>query len=230
MKHFARRVASIGAFTLLLITALYSVAEDSGSAPAGSGFLSSDIEAKMTKTSLASGREVDLWLSPELKSGGYKAAMVDRMTIYPAPNPGPQISSSTLEAVVDYSTEMMRKFIGEKISVQDTAGPGVLRVQAVFTSVATKKEGLTAKDILPIHLLFSAAEAATGNMDMEVTVRVEARITDSVTGAVLGASKSKLTGEKLKNSEQQLELANVQKILEKAAQDGAGFLGEAVQQ
>jgi hypothetical protein len=57
--------------------------------------------------------------------------MIDRAIFYPAPNPGPQVSSSTLDGISQYLTDTMRKKMGAKVSVVDKAGPGVLRMQAV---------------------------------------------------------------------------------------------------
>ncbi len=224
MKTILTRTVSTITATLLLLTPLYGVTEEASS----TGFLDPAIEAKLQKTKLPSGAEVQRWMSPELTKANYHAIMVDRVTFYPAPNPGPQISSSTLDQIVDYMTSDLRSKIGEKVKVTDKAGPGVLRMQAVLTAVTAKKEGLTAKDIIPVHLLFSAASAATGHMDMDVTAHLEVRVTDSMNGEYRAASKRKLTGEKLKNSKAQIALKNLQKSLDSAINDGAESVGSGL--
>jgi Protein of unknown function (DUF3313) len=218
-------VVAIVTATLMLFTSLYSVAAEEATS---SGFLDASIEAKLQKTKLASGREVQLWKSPELNGKNYHSIMVDRVTFFPAPDPGPQISSSTLDKIVDYATEDLRKKVGGKIKLVDEAGPGVLRMQAVFTAVTATDKGLSAADIIPVHLLFSAATAASGHRGMVVKAHLEARVTDSVSGDYRAASKMELTGEKLKNSKAQLELENLKKSLDTAATDGAGTLSGAL--
>ena len=94
------------------------------------------------------------------------------------------------------------------------------------TVVGAEKEGLTALDVIPVHFLFSAAKSATGQANMNVTAQIETRITDSMTGELIGAGKSVLTGEQLKNSKQQIKLENVQESLDTAANDGAQLLSD----
>ena len=218
---------SVGLLALIVALNVFSPvasAADADAAPATSGFLPAEIEAKMKKTKLASGREIHVWLSSELNRENYKGIMIDRVAYYPAPNPGPQISSSTLDNILEFTTKMLRDKLSEKMNVVDVGGPGVVRLQAVITAVESKEEGLTALDVIPVHFLFSAAKSATGNKAMNVTAYSEMRITDSVSGDIVGAAKGVLTGEKLKNSKQQIELESVQKSIEVAAEDGAHML------
>ena len=225
MKNMIRKLVSVLAVATLLATPLYSSAGDEEKS---SGFLDPGIEAKLQKTKLASGREAKLWESPELDGKNYHAVMVDRVTFYPAPNPGPQISSSTLDQIVDYMTSDLRTKIGQKLKVVDEAGPGVLRIQAVLTAVTTETKGLSAADIIPVHLLFSAATAASGHRDVNVTAHLEVRVTDSVSGEYRAASKVELTGEKLENSKAQLKLENLKKSMDTATADGANTLSGAL--
>jgi hypothetical protein len=41
---------------------------------------------------------------------------------------------------------------------------------------------MSALDVVPVHLLFSAAKSASGTKDMDVIAMIEARVTDSVSG------------------------------------------------
>jgi hypothetical protein len=193
-----------------------------------SGFLSPSIEAKLQKGKLANGNAVMRWVSSELNSRDYQAIMVDRIIFYPTPNPGPQISSSTLDAIAQHLTYTLRQKIGAKIPVVDKAGPGVLRMQAAITAVTAKKEGLSAKDILPVHLLFSAATSASGKMNEDVVARVEARVTDSVSGQMRAAAIVTLEGKQLQGKKDQLQLQDLQQALDTAASDSAATLHNAM--
>ena len=118
--------------------------------------------------------------------------------------------------------------MGEKVTVVDKAGPGVLRMQPAIMRVSVKKAGMSALDIVPIHLLFTAAKSASGGEDMDVSVLLEARITDSVSGENRGAARTTLTGEQLKGSKAMLTLQSLQKALDKAAEDGASGIGDSL--
>jgi len=216
---------SLGFLALVVALNVFSpMALAADAKPATSGFLPAEIEAKLKKTNLASGREIQMWLSSELNRENYKGIMIDRVAYYPAPDPGPQISSSTLDNILEFTTKMLRDKLGEKLNIVDVGGPGIARLQAVITAVESEQEGLTALDVIPVHFLFSAAKSATGNKAMNVTAYSEMRMTDSVSGEIIAAAKGVLTGEKLKNSKQQIELESVQKSIEVAAEDGAQLI------
>lgn len=113
---------------------------------ASSGFLDASVEAKMKKLRLDSGRDVTRWISRDLNGKNYTAIMVDRAIFYPAPHPGPQVSSSTLDAIAQHLTYTLKTRLGEGVSVVDKAGPGVLRLQPAFTAITVDKEGMSAVD------------------------------------------------------------------------------------
>ena len=193
-----------------------------------SGFLPADIEAKLQEVELSDGRDSMRWISPELNKANYDAVMVDRVIYYPAPNPGPQVSSSALENIAGYLTEALRKHFGEKVKVVDQAGPRVLRMQPAITAVVIDQEGLSIKDVVPVHFLFTAAKSATGNMAEDVKVMVEARITDSMTRDNRAAVKMSVKGEKLKGEKDQLTVEDFKKALDKRAEAGANAVLEAL--
>ena len=215
---------------IVVLASIFSGIAAAGEGAPSSGFLAPAVEAKLSEVKLADDRKVKRWISADMTSANYKAVMVDRVIFYPAPNPGPQVSSSTLEAIAGYLTDSLRKKIGQNVTVTDKAGPGVLRMQPAITAVVVKKEGLSAKDIIPVHLLFSAASAASGHMDEDVTAMIEVRVTDSVSGDYRAAVKLDLPGEKLKNKSAQLSLQDFQKSLDTGAAGGATAIHDALAQ
>lgn len=193
-----------------------------------SGFLDPAVEAKLKKGNLPNGGEIVRWRSPQLTHANYKAVMVDRVIFYPSPHPGPQISSSTLDAIADHLTYTLRQKIGAKVSVVDKAGPGVLRMQPAITTVTAEAEGMSAVDILPVAMLFHAASSASGNSKEDVHAMVEVRVTDSVSGDYRAAAKMKLAGKQLKGKKDDLQLEDLQKALDTSAQDSADYLHDAI--
>ncbi len=194
---------------------------------ASSGFLDASIEAKMKKLRLDSGRDVTRWISRDLNGKNYTAIMVDRAIYFPAPHPGPQVSSSTLDAIAQHLTYTLKTRLGEGVSVVDKAGPGVLRLQPAFTAVTVEKEGMSAVDILPVALLFHAAKSASGSSNYETKAQLEVRITDSASGDYRAAVKMDLEGKKIDKGAQ-LSLEDIQKVLDKAAADGASTIIKAM--
>jgi len=224
-KNISRGLLT-GLFTLLAcsVSGITAAADETPS----SGFIPPVVETKLTKVKLDGDRNAMRWIGADLTRSNYQSIMVDRVIFYPAPNPGPQVSSSTLEAIAQYLTDALRKKIGEKVTVVDTAGPGVLRMQPAITAVVVKKEGLSVKDVVPVHLLFSAATAASGHMDEDVTAMIEVRVTDSVSGDYRAAVKLDLKGKQLKNEKEQLTLQDFQESLELGAAGGATAINQAL--
>lgn len=215
---------------IVVLASIFSGIAAAGEGATSSGFLAPAVEAKLSEVKLADDRKAERWISPDMTAANYSAVMVDRVIFYPAPNPGPQVSSSTLEGIADYLTDSLRKQLGEKVTVTDTAGPGVLRMQPAITAVVVKKEGLSIKDVVPVHLLFSVATAATGHMDQDVITMIEVRVTDSVSGDYRAAVKLDLQGKQLKNESDQLTLKDLQKALDAGAAGGTRAIQEALTQ
>ena len=211
--------------TCLAFIAFGAIADDD---MPSSGFLPAAMEGKLEQVELSDGRKAMRWISPEVTKTNYDAVMVDRVIYYPAPNPGPQVSSSALENIATYLTEALRKQLATSVKVVDKAGPRVLRMQPAITAVVVEQEGLSVKDVVPVHLLFSAAKAATGKMAEDVKAMVEVRITDSMTRDDRAAVKMDIKGEQLKGEKDQLTVDDFKKALDKRAEVGAGALREAL--
>lgn len=222
--------SSLVAGLIVAVAGVSSGIATAGESVPSSGFISPAVESKLKEVKLSDHRTVQRWISADMTRANYKAVMVDRVIFYPAPNPGPQVSSSTLEDIADYLTDALRKQLGKKVTVSDTAGPGILRMQPAITAVVVKKQGLSAKDIIPVHLLFSAAKAASGHTDDDVTAMIEVRVTDSVSGNYRAAVKMGLKGNKIKDKTDQLTLRDLQKALDAGAAGGAKAIQEALAQ
>jgi len=222
-----KQVGSLVIGSLLVIGTWSLPATAADEKAASSGFLEASVEAKMKKVRLDSGRDVTRWISGDLTGKNYTAIMVDRAIYFPAPHPGPQVSSSTLDAIAQHLTYTLKTRLGDGVSVVDKAGPGVLRLQPAFTAVTVEKQGLSAVDVLPIALLFHAAKSASGSSNYETNAQLEVRITDSVSGDYRAAVKMDLEGKNIDKGVQ-LSLEDVQKVLDKAAADGASTIIKAM--
>lgn len=196
----------------------------------GSGFLDPAIESQMSEVKTSDGKKVMRWKSPEFTRENYSAVMIDRVIFYPAPSPGPQVSSRTLEQIADYLTDALRRELGKKVKVVETAGAGVLRMQPAITAVKVSTEGLSAKDIIPVHLLFTTVKTVAGKQTEQVVTAVEVRISDSVSGEDRAAAKRKIEGKPLQGEKDQLTLGDYRQALDEGAAAGATTLQEVLGQ
>jgi hypothetical protein len=218
----------LAAGLLILLASVSAAVVMAADKDKSSGFLDPAIEAKLKDSKLPDGRKFIRWRSPQLTRDNYQSIMVDRVIFYPSPHPGPQISSSTLEAIGDHLTYTLRQKIGAKVPVVDKAGPGVLRLQAAITAVTAETEGMTPVDVLPVMLVFSAASSAAGTKAKDVNARVEMRVTDSVSGDYRAAGVMKLEGKQLEGKKDNLQLQDLQQALDLAAGDSAHALEDAL--
>lgn len=211
----------------LMVTALGTSAMAADEKETSSGFLDAKIEAKLKDVKLKDGRHVDRWHSRDFSGKKYQSIMIDRVIFYPAPHPGPEVSSSTLEAIAQHLTYTLKSKLGDGVTVVDKAGPGVLRMQPALTSVSVEKEGMSAVDVLPVAFLFHAAKSASGSSNHETKIHLEARLTDSVSGDYVAAVKMDLEGENIDEGAS-MSLSDVQKVLDQAAADGAHTIIKAL--
>lgn len=222
---------SLSAIMVVLLSALSAAAAVANETTESSGFIDPAIEPELSAKKLPDGREFQHWRSPQTTPENYQSIMVDRVIFYPAPHPGPQISSSTLESIADYLTRTLRQKVGAKVTLVDKAGPGVLRLQAAITSVTVKEEGINKPtDVLPVMLVFSAASSAAGTKDEDVTAVLELRATDSVSGEYRAAGVMKLEGEQLEGRKDELQLKDMQHVLDQAAGDSAHVIENSLDQ
>jgi hypothetical protein len=218
---------ALGSALVLGLTTIGTSAIAADKEDASSGFLDAKVEAKLKQAKLKDGWHVDRWESREFSGKKYKSIMVDRVIFYPAPHPGPEVTSSTLDAIAQHLTYTLKSKLGDGVTVVDKAGPGVLRMQPALTSVSVKKEGMSAVDILPVALLFHAAKSASGDSKYDTKVHLEVRLTDSVSGDYVAAVKMDLKGKTLTKGDN-MSLADVQKVLDQAASDGASTIISAL--
>jgi len=189
--------------------------------PQHSGYLTADVYQKLELVEIREGDAAKRWMGPRLNFANYKTLLVDNVILYPEPEPGPQVSQETLDAVSDYFTRSMKEKMGAVMTLANEPGPQTLRVQAAITGVEIKTEGMKAYEIVPVAAIFGGAKALTGNRAREVHVYLEVKLTDSESGDLLGAVVRRIDGEKLKNKKEQLDLAHLQPDLDTAATDAS---------
>jgi hypothetical protein len=215
LKNFVLALGLIG----LMVSSVQAAGDK---APVNSGFLGDDSQySQLEEVKIRKGQKSQRWISPSLAEGGYKAVLVEDAVLYPKPEPGPQVSAQTLDTISDYLTSSLKIALSDSATLADSAGEGVLKMETAITAVEIATEGMKAYEILPVAAVFGAAKAAAGKRDMTVVVHVEVRLSDSVSGEVIGLAVRKVEGEDLKGKKDQLTLKDMQKNLDQAVKDAA---------
>lgn len=168
------------------------------------------------------------WISPELKQGQYQAIMIDPVSYYPQPQPGPQVPLKTLNSIPDYLEQQVRKEVGAVLPVVQKPGPGVLRFRAAITAVETPTESFQAYEVIPVALIFAGVSTAAGTRDHNTIVYLEAVMTDAQSGKLLGKVVRKGIGETLDSKKDQLTVTDTKPALDGWAKDAAVFVGTSV--
>ena len=158
-----------------------------------SGFLKDYSDLKPYQDAL--GTTVMRSVNPKLTPQNYKAVMLDKVTLYPAPQPTDAVSAQTLADIAKHADTQLREVVGSQVKIVDTPGPGVARMRVAITGSSVEKEGLKPYQYIPIAFLLTAASRATSGAPHKAKIFTEAEITDSVTGERLLASVREGTGE-----------------------------------
>ena len=161
----------------------------------GSGFLRDYSNLQETKD--AQGKTIRAWVSPKLTPANYDAILLDPLVFYPEPRPTEQVSAETLQQILAYSNDTLKRSLSQRFRVVDRAGPGVLRIRAAFTGVAAQDEGLKPYQYVPIALVATMASRAASGTPQRAFIVSEVEGTDSVTGELLALRVRVATGERL---------------------------------
>ena len=219
MSAIARYAALGGLMAMLCLTSAGAIAAVDEVTKV-SGYLGPEIYALLEEVETKSGDKVKRWVGPKLSFANYKKVLIEEVILYPEPEPGPQVSRETLDAVRAYLTMKLREKVDAVLNVVSEPGPEVLRMQLAITGVEVTTEGMKVYEIMPVAAVFGGLKALTGTRDREVLVFLEGKMSDSETGEIVGAVVRRLEGEKLEGTKEQLRMEHLQGNLDTAL-DGA---------
>ena len=160
-----------------------------------SGFLRDYSNLRETKD--AQGRTIRAWVSPKLTPANYDAILLDPLVFYPEPKPTEQVSAETLQQILAYLNDALKRSLSERFRVVDRAGPRVLRIRSAVTGVAAEDEGLKPYQYVPIALVATMASRSASGTPQRAFMEGEEEGTDSVTGELLALRVRMATGERL---------------------------------
>lgn len=171
---------------LVLLCALGSAAALAQDAPKYSGWLKDYSGLESFQDSM--GNTVQRKVNPKLMPQNYKAVMIDKVELYPAPQPTDAVSEKTLRDVAAYADTQLREVLGAQVKLVDQPGPGVARLRVAITGASVGKADLAAYQYIPIAFLLTQASRAASGSPHQVKIFTEAEMTDSVSGERLLAA------------------------------------------
>jgi hypothetical protein len=225
-----KKYAVLGGLVAMLGFASTAAIADKDKIEDVSGYLGPDMYAMLEEVEIKDGRKSRRWIGPKLSFANYKSILIEDVILYPEPQPTEQVSEETLDAVSKYLTEKLREKIGSVLNLATEPGPDVLRIQTAITGVKISTEGMKAYEVLPVTAIFGGLKAVTGNRAQEVQVFIEAKMSDSETGEVVGAGIRRLEGKNLKGKRDKLELEDMLESLDTATDDAHDFVADGLKE
>jgi hypothetical protein len=135
------------------------------------------------------------YVNPSAKWSQYNKVLIDPVLVYGSLE-RKQISQSDEQAIINYFQQTLRDHFGKKFQIVDEPGSGVMRLSAALTDA--EESTLVMRNVSMIipqaHMLSNLSYLATGKFPFVGQAQVEAKVTDSVSGEVLGAAIDKRLG------------------------------------
>lgn len=225
MRHPTRRAAH-GARYIAALAATLALAGPAAMAadPPNSGFLPDYSRLQPVKTPL--GKDAERWLSPDLTREKYHSVIIEPVVLYPKPEATDQVPQATLDDITNYLTSSVRDVVFREVPQTTEPGPGVVKLQVAVTAVSVGSTGMKPYEFIPAALVLSTAMRAAGQRSQDVTLSVEALLTDSVTGEPLGMVVRHGSGEKLKNAKTPLTLDQLKQRIDQWAEAAAELVDQ----
>jgi hypothetical protein len=139
------------------------------------------------------------YIKPGVAFSAYDKVLIEPVTIWAASEDSlKDVSEDDRSMIVDYLHTALVKRLGEKVSVVDEPGPGVLRLRAAITEAAKAPAVMsTVSTVVPtMWAVSNLKKIAVGTQSFVGAAGAEVEITDSVTGEVLAAAVDRRSGTK----------------------------------
>ena len=218
LKYFACGIAVVLLGTILGCATEQSQSRPQSASDKNSGFLRD--YTKLHEARDPEGLMVRQWVSPKFTRDNYNAILLDPLVFYPEPRPTDKVSAETLQQMLSYSDNVLKRSLSKRFKLVDRVGPRVARLRIGITGVAAENQGLVAYQYLPIALV-DATKARTDLPDapQAAFVVIESEVTDSVTGELLAEQARVGSGQRLKKigGKDEITLDTVRPLLDELA-------------
>lgn len=161
------------------------------------------------------------YLNPAAQWQQYTKVMIDPVTFWGDENS--KVKPNDQKALTTYFHAALRKQFGQSFQVVNVAGPGVMRLQVALTDLESSTPGLrTISLVVPqARMLNMVQSLATGKYVGAGAAQAEMRLTDAVTGQILGEVLDKRLGGSSASSAASWEWGDAQIIMDQWAEKAA---------
>ncbi len=179
-----------------------------------SGFLGPGVVAKL-KPGGPEGPAL-LYKNPKAKWASYDKMLLDPVTFWRAPGaPDQGISQAERQKLVDYFYQVIYRAMSKQVTMVSTPGSGVMRVQVALTKADRSAVALDViSSVVPQAAALSMLkDAVTGKPAFVGEARVAAKLSDSVSGELLGAWVADRVGGKQLDAAQMSSWGDVEQAM-----------------
>lgn len=189
------------------------------SQPQNSGYLSTQEYSLISKAEMPSGQQVYRYVTDDFNANNYHHVIAEPVQIHPKPQATQNVSLKTLNTLQEKMSWLVKNRLSKVVPLTNTAGKGVMRVEAAITGVHVSAKDLAVYEYIPIALVAASVSTASGIRDQQVKLYLEGKVTDSVTGKLLAVSVREIPGEALAGAKSKLEIQQLNKGLADAGND-----------
>jgi hypothetical protein len=134
------------------------------------------------------------YINPAAKWSQYNKILVAPVTYWGSDSS--KLSAADQQMLVNYASQQFKEQLGQKFQIVDQAGQGVMKIDVALTDAESATPGLRSISIIvpQAHMLANLKYLATGSMPFVGEAQGEIKITDSVSGQVLGLAVDKRIG------------------------------------
>lgn len=139
------------------------------------------------------------YVKPDVNFSAYDKVLLEPVTLWAANSDSlKDVSEEDRSMILDYLHTALAKRLGEKMTLVDQPGPGVLRIRAAITEAEKAPAVMsTVSTVMPMMWVASnLKKIAVGTQSFVGAAGAEVEITDSVSGELLGAAVDRRTGTK----------------------------------
>jgi hypothetical protein len=134
------------------------------------------------------------YINPSAQWTKYNKVLIEPVTFWGGDSTS--VSATDQHTLVNYFFQQLKEQLGKKFQIVDQPGPGVLKLTAAMTDAETATPVLRSISMIvpQAHMLSNLKYLATGTFPFVGGAQGEAKITDSVSGELIGAAVDKRIG------------------------------------
>ena len=134
------------------------------------------------------------WLNPAAQWTQYNKIMIDPVTFWAGSTTS--ISASDQQILVNYFNQQLNKELGQKFQIVTEPGPGVMKLDVAIVDASSSTPVLRSISMIvpQARVLSSLKYLAAGTFPFVGSAQAEGKVSDSVSGQVLGLFVDKRVG------------------------------------